>query len=86
MQRQGHRARQPTHAIGRPAPAQQTRRLSQSAAPQQPRRGRRTATAQLHAQLHAWCRNAAAAFRWTGFSRAATAFRGFAAAAIGRAL
>lgn len=86
MQRQGHRARQPTHAIGRPAPAQQTRRLSQSAAPQQTRRGRRTATAQLHAQLHAWCRNAAAAFRWTGFSRAAAPFRRDASAAIGRAL
>ena len=70
MQRQGHRARQ------------QTRRLSQSAAPQQTRRGRRTATA----QFHAWCRNASATIRWTGFSRAATAFRGFATAAIGRAL
>ncbi len=80
MQRQSHRSRQPTHTIGRPAPAQQTRRLSQSAAPQQTRRGSRTASA----QLHAWCRNASAAFRWTGFSRAATAFRGF-AAAIGRA-
>jgi hypothetical protein len=85
MQRQGHRARQPTHAIGRPSASEQTFRLNQSAAPQQTRRGRRTATVQLHAQLHAWCRNASAAIRWTGCSRAATAFRGFATAAISRA-
>ena len=70
MQRQSHRSRQPTHAIGQPAPAQQTRR------------GRRTATAQLHSQ----CRRSPAAFRWTGFSRAAAPFRRDASAAIGRAL
>jgi hypothetical protein len=98
MQRQGHRSRQPTHAIGRPsaseqtfrlnqsAAPQQTCRLGQSAAPQQTRRGRRTATAQLHAQFHAWCRNASATIRWTGFSRAAAPFRRDASAAIGRAL
>jgi len=55
MQRQDHRARQPTDAIGRPAAAQQTRR------------GCRTASAQLHSQ----CRRSPATFRWTGFSRAA---------------
>ncbi len=81
MQRQGHRARQPTHAIGRPAPAQQTRRLSQSAAPQQTRRGRRNASA----QLHAWCRSTSAAFRWTGFGHAAAIDR-HATSAFGRAL
>ena len=55
MRRQGHRARQSTHAIGRPSASEQTRW------------GRRTASAQLHSQ----CRRSPATFRWTGFSRAA---------------
>ena len=62
MRRQGHRARQPTHAIGRPSASEQTFRLRQSTAPQQTRRGRHTASAQLHSQ----CRRSPATFRWTG--------------------
>lgn len=81
MRRQGHRARQPTHAIGRPSASEQTFRLRQSTAPQQTRRGRHTASAQLHSQ----CRRSPATFRWTGFSRAAAIDR-HATSAFGRAL
>ena len=81
MRRQGHRARQPTHAIGRPSASEQTFRHRQSTAPQQTRRGRRTASTQLHSQ----CRRSPATFRWTGFSRAATIDR-HATSAFGRAL
>ena len=81
MQRQGHRARQPTHAIGRPSASEQTFRLSHSAASQQTLRDRRTASAQLHSQ----CRRSPATFRWTWFSRA-TAIVRHATSAFGRAL
>ena len=81
MRGQGHRARQPTHAIGRPSPSEQTFRHRQSTALQQTRRGCSTATA----QFHAWRRNSSATIRWTGFSRAATIAR-HATSAFGRAL
>ena len=81
MRCQGHRARQPTHAIGRPSPSEQTFRLRQSTAPQQTRRGRRTASAQLHSQ----CRRPSTTIRWTGDSRTAAIVR-HATSAFGRAL
>ena len=80
MQRQGHRARQPTHAIGRPSASEQTFRLSQSAAPQQTRRGNRTASTQLHSQR----RRPSTTIRWTRYSRTAAIDR-HATAAISRA-
>ena len=67
MQRQSHRSRQPTHAIGRPSASEQTFRLSQSAAPQQPRRGRRTATARaLVAAAASVARREGVAALWKG--------------------
>ena len=81
MQRQGHRARQPTHAIGRPFASEQTFRLSQPAPPQQTRRGERPSST----QFHTWRCGTSATIRWTGFGRAAAIDR-LATSAFGRAL
>ena len=68
MQRQGHCARQPTHANNRrPTASEQTFRHRQSTAPQQTRRDRRTTSAQLHSQR----RRPSTTIRWTRDSRAA---------------